>query len=343
MGKTLGIAAPEKPLIAITMGDPAGIGSEIIVKALEDPSVWSECVPVVLGDAGVIAKALRECGSRLSLALVGEMRKEHRAERKLYLYPLSNLDLGSFAYGAPTSATGKAMVTYILEAIRHALDRTIDGIVTCPINKAAMALAGYSYPGHTELLAVETKTKEYAMMLAGETLKVVLVTIHEPLREVPDLLSVEKISSCIRLANRTLAEYFAVAHPRVAVAALNPHAGEGGLFGQEEEEIIAPAVRKTKAEGIDVAGPFPPDTLFFRAVGGNFDVVVCMYHDQGLIPLKLLHFDDAVNITLGLPIIRTSVDHGTGYDIAGTNQASPNSLVNAIKIAARMALSHQGC
>lgn len=320
------------------MGDPAGIGPEILVKALEEPSIWSECVPLVLGDAGVMAKTLRDCGSMLPLASVTEVRKNCFAKRQVYLHALSMLDLGSFAYGAPSPATGKAMVAYVIQAIRYALDRTIEGIATCPINKAAMALAGYPYPGHTELLAAETAAKEYAMMLAGETLKVVLVTIHEPLQQVPRLLSSEKIVSCIRLTHHALTEYFGIARPKVAVAALNPHAGEGGLFGKEEGEIIAPAIRRTKAEGMDVAGPFPADTLFFRAVQGNFDAVVCMYHDQGLIPLKLLHFEDAVNITLGLPIIRTSVDHGTGYDIAGTGQANPKSLINAVKIAARMAL-----
>lgn len=338
MNELLRDEALRKPLIGITMGDPAGIGPEIIVKALEDPSVWSVCVPLVLGDPGVMARALRECGSALPLTPVAEVKKDYLGKRQIYLDPLSELDLGSFGYGAPNSSTGKAMVAYIIQAVRYALKRTIDGIATCPINKAAMALAGYTYPGHTELLAAETATTDYAMMLAGETLKVVLVTIHHPLQQVPVLLSSEKIVSCIRLTTRTLKEYFGITHPKVAVAALNPHAGEEGLFGKEEEEIIAPAIRHTKADGIDVAGPFPPDTVFFRAVHGDFDAVVCMYHDQGLIPLKLLHFEDAVNITLGLPIIRTSVDHGTAYDIAGTGRGNPKSLINAVKIAAHMVL-----
>jgi 4-hydroxythreonine-4-phosphate dehydrogenase len=327
-----------KPLIGITMGDPAGIGPEIIVKALEKQSIWKLCVPLVLGDPEVMARALRVCGSRLPLTLAEEVQKEYPGKKQIYLHPLSELDLGSFGYGAPTSRTGKAMVGYILKAIGYALNRQIDGIVTCPINKAAIALAGYPYPGHTELLAAETKTQEYAMMLTGETLKVVLVTIHHQLKQVPELLSKEKIVSCIRLTHRALNDHFGVANPRVAVAALNPHAGEEGLFGAEEHAIIAPAIREAQAEGIDAAGPFPADTLFYHAVRGGCDAVVCMYHDQGLIPLKLLHFEDAVNVTLGLPIIRTSVDHGTAYDIAGTGQANPKSLINAVKMAAHMVL-----
>ena len=326
----------QRPILGITMGDPAGIGPEIIVKALEDKTIWEVCSPFVLGDLGVMENTLKLLGSDLGLNVIKEISKETKKEKVINLLALSTLNLNQFSFGKPNKDTGKAMVGYITKAIHLALKKKINGVVTCPINKAAIALAGYVYPGHTELFAEKTKTREYAMMLAGASLKVVLVTIHLPLRKVPQLLSPKKVFSCICLAHNYLKNFFGVNKPRLAVAALNPHAGEKGLFGEEEEKIIAPMIKKARGEGINVLGPFPPDTLFFYAVKGNFDAVICMYHDQGLIPLKLLHFEDAVNVTLGLPIIRTSVDHGTGYDIAGTGKASPKSLINAIKLAAQM-------
>lgn len=327
-----------KPRIGITMGDPAGIGPEIIVKALEQKSVWETCTPLVLGDPGIMKNALDLLSSTLTLHPVKNVEEIDKGERRINLLSLSHIAMGQFSYGKPNKHTGNAMVSYIQEAIHLALREKIDAIVTCPINKAAMSLAGYSYPGHTELLAEATKTDKYAMMLAGEKLKVVLVTIHHPLREVPDILTFDKIISTIRITHTTLRKYFALKVPELAVAALNPHAGEGGIFGNEEKKIIDPAIRKAREEGINVLGPFASDTLFFYASRGKFDAVICMYHDQGLIPLKLLHFEDAVNITLGLPIIRTSVDHGTAYDIAGIGSANPQSLINAIKTATQMAV-----
>jgi len=329
----------KKPRIGITMGDPVGIGAEIIVKALVEESIWEICLPMVLGDVGVINKALRitSCGLKVNVNPNKVERREEK-EKFINLVSLSDLDPDRLSYGKPDKETGKAMVSYIKEGIHLALEKKIDALVTCPINKKAMSLAGYSYPGHTELLAEETKTKEYAMMLAGEKLKVVLATIHISLREVANALTSDKILTSIKLSNNTLKKYFGIKKPKLAVTALNPHAGEEGLFGAEEKRIIGPAINQAKMEGINVYGPFSSDTLFFYASKGKFDAVICMYHDQGLIPLKLLHFDDAVNITLGLPIIRTSVDHGTAYDIAGTGKANPKSLINAIKIAAQMAL-----
>ena len=326
-----------RPLIGITMGDPVGIGPEIIVKALGEPAVWEVCSPLILGDPGVMEKVLTLLSSPLRVKSVMEFHQETQTERAVNLLPLSQLKEGQFSYGKPNRETGSAMVTYIKEAVRLSLQGRLAGMVTCPINKAAMALAGYTYPGHTELLAEETSTKEYAMMLAGERLKVVLVTIHISLQEVPGALSPHKIDVCIRLTHDSLKKFFGIKKPKIAVAALNPHAGEEGLFGKEEARMIAPAVQKASVAGINVFGPFPPDTLFYYAAKGDFDAVVCMYHDQGLIPLKLLHFEDAVNVTLGLPIIRTSVDHGTAYDIAGTGKANPKSLINAIRMAAQMA------
>lgn len=326
-----------KPRIGITMGDPVGIGAEIIAKALTQDAVWSVCTPLILGDSGTMEKALALAASPLSLRAIRADKSVSMAEKAVYVMELAALNADQFAYGMPNQRTGTAMVSYVREAVHLALAGAVDAVVTCPINKAAMALAGYAYPGHTELLAEMTKTAEYAMMLAGERLKVVLVTIHCPLRDVPGVLTSAKILSTIRLSNTALKQFFGKREPTLAVAALNPHAGESGLFGDEEQEVIEPAVREARREGIDVSGPFAADSLFFYASQGAFDTVICMYHDQGLIPLKLLHFEDAVNVTLGLPIIRTSVDHGTAYDIAGLGKANPQSLINAIKLAAQMA------
>ncbi|MBN2468358.1 MAG: 4-hydroxythreonine-4-phosphate dehydrogenase PdxA [Deltaproteobacteria bacterium] len=327
-----------KPSIGITMGDPVGIGPEIIVQALEQEIVWEVCTPFVLGDIGIMKRAAELLHHQKPLQACHAGGEFDSRNEGINVVSLSHLDTDHIYYGKPNQQTGEAMVAYIREGIRLSLEGAIDALVTCPINKAAMALAGCRYPGHTELLAHETHAADYAMMLAGEKLRVVLVTTHHALREVPDLLTEERILSTIRLTYQGLKKFFGISKPKLAVAALNPHAGEGGMFGKEEETIINPGISKAREEGIDVRGPFPSDALFFFAAKGDFDAVVCMFHDQGLIPLKLLHFDDAVNITLGLPIIRTSVDHGTAYDIAGTGRANAKSLANAITMAAHMAL-----
>ena len=324
------------------MGDPAGIGPEIIVKALEEDIIWNTCLPFVFGDFGVMEKTIKFLNSNLKINVTESIDEIVWGGKVINILGLSNLDLKAFSFGSPNRETGKAMVGYIRKAIQFALEKKIDGIVTCPINKSALALAGYNYPGHTELLAQATGTQEYAMMLAGDRLRVVLVTTHLPFRKIPEVLASKDLFSYIRITNDFLINFLGIKEPRLAVAALNPHAGEEGIFGDEEENLIAPVIKKAQTYGINVTGPFPADTLFYFAVKGNYDAIICMYHDQGLIPLKLLHFDDAVNITLGLPIIRTSVDHGTAYDIAGKGKANPKSLINAIKLAARMALISQG-
>jgi 4-hydroxythreonine-4-phosphate dehydrogenase len=226
-------------------------------------------------------------------------------------------------------------VEYILSAIELARNGTIHAMVTAPIHKEAIHLAGYDYPGHTELLAERTKAREVGMMLMGGPIRVILVTTHLPLRDVPDRLTTEAVRQKIRLADQAM-RALGFDPPRIAVAGLNPHSGEGGLFGDEEQRIIKPAVDQSKNEGIDVSGPFPPDTVFHQAYRGKFHVVVCMYHDQGLIPLKMIAFDKGVNVTLGLPIIRTSVDHGTAFDIAGKGLANPGSLIEAVKVAIKL-------
>jgi 4-hydroxythreonine-4-phosphate dehydrogenase len=252
----------------------------------------------------------------------------------LNLIEITPIDPALSDLQAPTAQTGRAMQDYILKGIDLALDNRISGLVTCPITKTALKLAGSQFHGHTELLAHKTHTREYAMMMAGEALKVVLVTIHIPLSQVSGQLTQDRILKTVRLTHSALKERFCIENPKIAVAGLNPHSGEASMFGREEEDIIRPAVQQALAEKIQVTGPLPPDTVFYKAVNGHFDAVVCMYHDQGLIPFKLVHFKDGVNTTLGLPIIRTSVDHGTAYDIAWKGVADPSSLIAAIKMAA---------
>ncbi|CAG0907185.1 unnamed protein product, partial [Cyprideis torosa] len=234
----------------------------------------------------------------------------------LSVYSLTELDPFSLQFGHPSATTGKAMALYIEEGVSLALKGHVSALVTGPISKFALRQAGYSYPGHTEMLAKLTKTEHVTMMMVGKTLRVSLITIHNSLAQVPALLTTEKIYNHILLVHRSLREDFALAAPRIGIAGLNPHAGEGQLFGEEEQRLLQPAVDLARAQGITISDPLPPDTIFNKAANNAFDSVIALYHDQGLIPFKLLHFDDGVNVTLGLPIIRTSVDHGTAYDIA---------------------------
>ncbi|HET6420028.1 MAG TPA: 4-hydroxythreonine-4-phosphate dehydrogenase PdxA [Geobacteraceae bacterium] len=325
-----------KPLIAITMGDPSGVGPEIIAKTLVRPDIAAVCRLLVVGDPAAMKRAVSVTGSGLEIKLAADAESAAFSENVINLRPLSELSVVDMEFGHPSALAGEAMYRYIEEAARLCLDGKAAAMVTAPISKEALNRAGRKYPGHTELLAELTGAKEFVMMLAGDRLRVALVTIHEALADVPRLLNVDRILATIRIVHRDLDRYFK-RNPRLAVLALNPHCGEGGLFGEEEKTVIGPAVEAARDEGIDAIGPLSADTLFHFAARGEYDAVICMYHDQGLIPLKLLHFDDGVNVTLGLPIIRTSVDHGTAYGLAGTGRASEASLVAAIKMAARMA------
>ncbi|WP_243374281.1 4-hydroxythreonine-4-phosphate dehydrogenase PdxA [Geotalea sp. SG265] len=326
-----------KPVIAVTMGDPAGIGPEIIVKALVRPEISAVCRPVVLGDRSAMERAVQLVGADFRIEVIDTPSTCTPATEGICLKPLTDLALCDMEYGKPTAAGGDAVFRYITEAARLCLSGHVDAMATAPINKEAMNAAGHHYPGHTELLAELTGTKDFVMMLAGSKLRVSLVTIHEALAEVPRLVTFDKVLATIRTTHRDMVRYF-MPRPRLAVLALNPHCGEGGMFGKEDEQIIRPAVEAAREEGIDAIGPLSADTLFHLAIKGDYDAVVCMYHDQGLIPLKLLHFDDGVNVTLGLPIIRTSVDHGTAYNLAGKGVASADSMVAAITMAAGMAV-----
>jgi 4-hydroxythreonine-4-phosphate dehydrogenase len=329
------------PLIGITMGDPTGIGPEVVIKALSSPSVFNRCRPVVFGDAAILEREKQLLKSSISINIIDEINQAVLSCGTLDVFSLSTLDPDTVSHGHPDKKTGKAMGSYIIRAVSMTLQGKLDAMVTGPINKKSLQEGGYPYPGHTEMLAQLTNTSDVVMMLAGENLRVVLVTIHCSFKQVPRLITTDSIVKTILITAAGLQSYFAIPAPRIAVAALNPHAGEDGLFGAEEQKIIMPAIQQAQNEGVNATGPYPADTLFYYAARGKFDAVVCMYHDQGLIPLKLLHFADGVNITLGLPIIRTSVDHGTAYDIAGKGIADPSSLVSAITTAASMAFAKQ--
>jgi 4-hydroxythreonine-4-phosphate dehydrogenase len=323
-----------KPTIGITMGDPAGVGPEIIVKALGSRRVRACCRAVVIGRPEVLDTISRPLDSPRRFATVSDPSRRTAAGSS----PL--IEAGAFLadlrLGRPRAAGGRAAVAAIEKAAELALAGDINGIVTAPISKEAIRRGGSPFPGHTEMLASLTGTRNYAMMLVGGGLRVSLATIHIPLREVPRSLTTGGIRRVIDLTWQALGD-FGAADAKIAVCGLNPHAGEAGIMGEEDRRLIAPAVRAAARKGIPVSGPWPADTIFYRAARGEFGAVVAMYHDQGLIPLKTLAFDSGVNLTLGLPIIRTSVDHGTAYDIAGKGVASPSSLMAAIEIAAGMA------
>jgi 4-hydroxythreonine-4-phosphate dehydrogenase len=322
------------PLIGITMGDPAGIGPEIILKAVSiEPRSYRG---VVLGDLDTLRETARRLGSHLTLMAWQPGTLYPTEAEVLPVFPLSQLVAENRRPGHPTASGGEASYQYVEAGVRLTLDGTFQGLVTAPISKAMWYAAGRTYPGHTELLASLTHTPEVRMMLVGTRLRVILVTTHLALSRVPATLSPERILRTISLASAHLSRFHGLRLPRLAVAALNPHAGEAGAFGDEEERLIRPAVRQAQALGLAVEGPFPADSLFVRTVKGEFDGVICLYHDQGLIPLKLLSWEDGVNVTIGLPIVRTSPDHGTAFDIAGQGVANPRSLCAAIDVAAEM-------
>ena len=319
------------------MGDPVGIGPEIISKALCDPRVTACCLPVVYGDAERLRSGARLCDADLCVEQVASIRDARHGGPHVTVVNPHPMDASALSWGQPCAESGAAMAAYLEAAIDDALDGRVAAIATGPINKHALKMARIHFNGHTEILACKTGTRHYAMMLAGARLKVALATIHMPIHQVPDALCAPDIATVITLTNEALKTRFGLASPRIAVAGLNPHAGESGLFGDEEERIIAPAIDACLARGILASGPHPPDTVFYRASRGAYDAVVAMYHDQGLGPFKMIHFDDGVNTTLGLPVIRTSVDHGTAYDIAGRGIASAESMISAVTMAASQA------
>ena len=342
-----------KPLIAITLGDAAGIGPEVIVRAWDDKLLHEFSRSVVLGHPEVLRQAVQLVGSScqvLEIEGISELDGYEGKRDMIPCLPVSNDGVLEVPQGTIDGRTGQAAYEAVIMAVDGALSGHFDAIVTAPISKAALHAAGYTYPGHTELLAERCGVSDFAMMLylpkselplcpAG--LGVVHVTLHVALRDVFDNLSSEAVLSKCRLANHVMQQGFGLAEPRIGVCALNPHAGEDGLFGDEEDRIISPAVGQAHAEAIEVSGPFPTDTLMGRARDGEFDAIVAMYHDQGHIALKLLGMHRAVNITLGLPIIRTSVAHGTAFDRAWHGTAESSGMVAAVTTAAQLARSRQ--
>jgi 4-hydroxythreonine-4-phosphate dehydrogenase len=327
------------PVIGITMGDPAGIGPEIIVKALAHKDVLAYCRPLVFGDVNVLKEANRLLSSPCTINPVRKAEEARGTPGMINLIELSQIDLEGFRFGIPKRSHAAKVIRYLETALSFAMDGRIEGITTCPINKGSLNDAGYPFTGHTEFLAQRTNSAPVVMMLVTPELKVALVTTHCALRDVPGLITRERIMDTIRITHQALRNSFGIPNPRLAVASLNPHAGEDGLFGDEERAAIIPAVDECRKVRFSVAGPFASDSLFHFAAGGVYDAVICMYHDQGLIPIKLMGFKRAVNVTLGLPVIRTSVDHGTAYDIAGRGAADPSSLIEAIILASGMAVT----
>ena len=294
--------------IGVTMGDPLGIGAEIVLKALNE---WK---------------------GRSAIKVFGDPHQLKEIPRG-DLHPVS---LGHSGRKPTPEEAGQASVAYLDAAMAAWRRGEIDGLVTAPIAKHHVHLAGFPFPGHTEYLAAQTKTERFAMMMAGPRLKVTLVTIHEPLQKVPSLLTRAKVVETISITHRAMRESFRISKPRIAVCGLNPHAGEEGLLGREEIEVIAPAIAEARSLGFDCDGPKVPDAVFHEAYAGNWDALVCMYHDQGLIPFKMVHFQEGVNVTLGLPLVRTSPDHGTAFDIAGQGRADPSSMIAALRLAEEM-------
>ncbi|OLB36815.1 MAG: 4-hydroxythreonine-4-phosphate dehydrogenase PdxA [Candidatus Rokubacteria bacterium 13_2_20CM_2_64_8] len=328
------------------MGDPAGVGPEIIARALAEPAVIASSRPVVIGSAAIMKEALGLVGSPLALHVVRGIADSRWEAQTLECLDLGNVEAATLPRGEVSAAAGRAAYDYIERAIRLAQAGEIHGIVTAPVNKEALAAAGVRHSGHTEILAELSHTRDYAMLLMGKELRVIHVTTHVALRRVPDLVTRDRVLTTIRLAQRTM-EGLGKPRARIAVAGLNPHAGEDGLFGDEEKREIVPAITAARGEGMTVIGPIPADTLFSRARGGEFDIVVAMYHDQGHIPVKTLGFEydesrktwtglSGVNVTVGLPFLRVSVDHGTAFDRAWKGTANHESMTEAIEVAVTM-------
>lgn len=330
----------KKPILGITMGDPSGIGPEIIVKSLNNSYEYDVCRPLVIGDANVIKAAVELLEYNLVVNSIYNIDDAIFEYGTIDVYDLANVDIKALKYGEVSEMSGRAAYEYIEKVIELAKDKKVDSTVTAPINKESIKLAGCLYAGHTEIYAHHTGTRDYTMMLAEGSLRVVHVSTHVSLRDACDLVKKKRVLKTIELAHKAC-KNIGIDNPRIGVAGLNPHSGENGLFGWEEQREIIPAIEAARETGIDAIGPIPADTIFSKARGGVYDIVVAMYHDQGHIPLKVVGFqyDEAkkgwktisgVNITLGLPIIRTSVDHGTAFEIAWQGIANEDSMLNAI-------------
>lgn len=334
------------PILGITTGDPAGIGPEITAKVLNKKSIYNQCRPIVIGDASVMERAIDIINSDLVINPISNVKEALFEQGTIDVFDMKLINIDELEYGKVSKMCGNAAFKYVEKVIELAMDNQIDATITGPINKEAINLAEYRFSGHTEIYAHYTKTKDYTMMLCDEKLRVVHVSTHVSLREACDRVKKDRVLRVIKLAYEAC-QKMGITEPKIGVAGLNPHASENGMFGWEEEREIMPAIEEANKEGIKAEGPVPPDTVFSKANGGMYDIVVCMYHDQGHIPLKVLgfvydeqskkwHSVTGVNITLGLPIIRCSVDHGTAFDQAGKGCANEESLENAIEYGVKL-------
>jgi 4-hydroxythreonine-4-phosphate dehydrogenase len=332
--------AKEKPLLAITMGDPAGTGPEIVTMSLAEPEIRKACRPVVVGDAATMKEALAITRMPGEVRSIKDVSEASFDPRLIEVVDLGNVDVGSLERGRVSAMAGQASYDYIKRATDLALAGTVDAIVTSAINKEALNKAGHRFQGHTQLLKRLCGNPDVAMMLVAGKLRVAHISTHVSLREAIERVRSERVVKVLELANEGIRK-MGIETPRLAVAGLNPHGSEGGLFGDEESKHIAPAIEEARRRGLDVSGPHPGDTVFFRTLQGHFDGAVAMYHDQGHVAAKMLGIWLGVNVTLGLPIIRTSVEHGTSFDLAGQGTADPRSLNGALKLASEMATSRR--
>jgi 4-phospho-D-threonate 3-dehydrogenase / 4-phospho-D-erythronate 3-dehydrogenase len=331
-----------RPLLAITMGDPAGIGPEVVLKALLHPGVYARARPLVIGDRRTLERAAEWVGaSDLAYDVVDQPEHGQYRPGTVTLLDLHTSPPQGYTVGEVSADAGRAAVECVFRACDLAIAGEVDAVVTAPLNKAAMHMAGFTFPGHTELLAERTSAERVSMLLVGPSLRVVHVSTHVALTEAIQRITCQRVEEVIDIAYEAC-QALGIDQPRIAVAGLNPHASEGGLFGNEEAREVIPAIEKARRRGRDVSDPQPPDTVFLRTSRGEWDIVVAMYHDQGHIPMKLLAFDSGVNVSIGLPILRTSVDHGTAFDIAGTGQASEHSMLAAIDVAIQLGTARQG-
>ena len=340
-----------RPVLAITTGDAAGIGPEITVKALSNKRVYETCIPVVIGDYAAVMDAIRFTNADLKIRVIERPEDAAGEYGFIDLLDAGLLEEGGWEYKKVSALTGEASFQYVIRGIDLAMEKRVEAVVTGPINKEAIHQAGHFYSGHTEIFADRTNTKDYAMLLCAPSLRVIHVTTHVSMRKACDMVTKERVETVIRLANQALKE-MNIENGKIGVAGLNAHSSENGLFGFEEEQWITPAINACRADGIQVEGPVPPDTVFVKAIAGVYDIVVAMYHDQGHIPLKLSGFKmdvktnrytslSGINATIGLPIIRTSVDHGTAFGKAGEGRANEESMLDAIDLAVVMSASRK--
>jgi 4-hydroxythreonine-4-phosphate dehydrogenase len=338
----------QKPIIGITIGDPAGVGSEITVRALDRKEIYQKSKPLVIASKSVVEDAIRMISSNLQLNIIKNVEDAKGEYGTIDLLDMDNIKLDEFEYGKVSAKAGKASLDYIYKGIELAMAKKIDAVVTGPIHKESIKAAGSPHPGHTEIFATKTDTKDYAMMLADKHFRVIHVSTHVSLRKACDLVKKERVLTVIRLADKALKD-LGIQQPKIGVAGLNPHAGEGGLFGNEEINEIIPAINQAKKDDINVEGPIPPDTIFSKVLGKQYDIAVVMYHDQGHIPMKVMGFKydkktnkwssmSGVNVTVGLPIVRVSVDHGVAFGKSGEGRANEESMVEAIKMAIQFCL-----